>query len=57
MKLPADWTAFDKGAVKSKLRALKEDRAKALAAHDHAQLKQVRRQMHRLKRRIRAATV
>ena len=48
---------FDKGAVKTKLRALKEDRAKALAAHDHAQLKQVRRQMHRLKRRIRAATV
>jgi hypothetical protein len=48
---------FDKGKVKAKLRALKEERGKALAAHDHPQLKSVRRQIHRLKRRIRAATV
>ncbi|HEV8253272.1 MAG TPA: hypothetical protein VGQ78_00835 [Vicinamibacteria bacterium] len=48
---------FDKGKIKEKLRALKEERAKALAAHDHSQLKNVRRQMHRLKRRIREATV
>lgn len=47
----------DKAAVKAKLRQLKAQRDKALEAHDHEQLKQVRRQMHRLKRRIRAATV
>ena len=48
---------FDKGASKAKLRALKAERTKALEAHDHEQLKSVRRQMHRLKRRIREATV
>jgi len=48
---------IDKTKIKSRLRALKTERAKSLEAHDHAKLKQVRREMHRLKRRIRAATV
>jgi len=48
---------FDKRAVKEKLRALKAERDKALAAHDRSQLKSLRRQIHRLNRRIRAATV
>jgi hypothetical protein len=48
--------AVDKGALKSKLRQLKAEREKALEAHDHAQLKAVRRQMHRMRRKLRAAT-
>jgi hypothetical protein len=48
---------IDKGNIKSRLHALKSERQKSLEAHDHAKLKQVRREMHRLKRRIRAATV
>lgn len=48
---------IDKSGLKSRIRALKAERDKALAAHDHAQLKQVRRQIHRLKRRIREHTV
>ncbi len=47
----------DKAAIKSQIRALKEKRAAALAAHDHQQLKVVRRTIHRLKRRIHKATV
>ena len=48
---------LDKAGVKARLRALRDDRAKAIAAGDHAQLKAIRRQRHRLNRRIRAATV
>ncbi len=48
---------IDKTAIKAKLRQLKAERDKALEAHDRAQLKQVRRQIHRLNRKIRAATV
>jgi DNA-binding IclR family transcriptional regulator len=48
---------IDKSAVKAKLRQLKAERAKALEAHDHRQLKQIRRHIHRLNRRIRAASV
>ena len=36
----------DKTGLKAKLRELKSARDKALEAHDHAQLKSVRRQMH-----------
>jgi len=45
-----------KRGVKARLRALKAERDKALQAHDHAQLKSVRRQMHSLNRKLRAAT-
>ena len=48
---------IDKAAIKAKLRQLKAERDKALEAHDRTQLKQIRRQIHRLNRRIRAATV
>lgn len=47
----------DKAGIKAKIRVLKTQRAAALAAHDHAQLKVVRRTIHRLKRRIHKATV
>jgi hypothetical protein len=42
-----------KADAKTRLRALKAERDKALAAHDGKQLAAVRRQMHALKRRIR----
>lgn len=45
---------IDKPAIKAKMRELKRQRDDALEAHDHAQLKIVRRQLHRLNRQIRA---
>ena len=47
----------DKSSIKARIRQLKTQRGSALAAHDHAQLKIVRRSIHRLKRRIHKATV
>src|SRR6266571_1934953 len=47
----------DKAAIKSRIRELKKKRDEALLAHDHAQLKTVRRTIHRLKRQIHKATV
>jgi DNA-binding IclR family transcriptional regulator len=47
----------DKASIKKRLRELKGVRQKALEARDHLQLKQVRREIHHLKRRVRAATV
>jgi hypothetical protein len=44
---------IDKAALKGKIKALKTQRAKALEAHDHALLKNVRRQIHRVNREIR----
>jgi hypothetical protein len=52
-----DVVGVDKGAIKSRIRELKKKRAEALSAHDHAQLKVVRRTIHRLKRQIHKATV
>lgn len=48
---------IDKTSIKARIRELKTQREAALAAHDHAQLKVVRRTIHRLKRRIHKATV
>jgi hypothetical protein len=48
---------LDKPKVKAQLRALKAKRGEALAARDHDLLKQLRRQRHRLNRKIRAATI
>ncbi|HJP90463.1 MAG TPA: hypothetical protein VJ875_00815 [Pyrinomonadaceae bacterium] len=48
---------IDKSSIKVRIRQLKAQRADALAAHDRAQLKVVRRTIHRLKRRIHKATV
>jgi hypothetical protein len=52
-----DVVGVDKGSIKSRIRDLKKKRDEALAAHDHAQLKIVRRTIHRLKRQINRATV
>src|SRR3989441_12946115 len=52
-----DVVGIDKAAIKSRIRELKQRCTSALAAHDHAQLKAVRRRIHRLKRQIHKATV
>jgi hypothetical protein len=52
-----DVVGVDKSAVKAQIRGLKAERTAALEAGDHAQLKLVRRRIHRLKRKIRKATV
>lgn len=49
--------ALDKGGLKKRIRELKSERDAALAAHDHQRLKQIRRELHRCNRRIRAASV
>ena len=48
---------IDKTAIKTKIKELKKKRAEALEAHDHAQLKIVRRKIHRMKRTLRRAMV
>jgi hypothetical protein len=48
---------IDKAKFKASIRELKVERDAALEAHDHKQLKIVRRKIHRLKRKIRRATV
>jgi hypothetical protein len=52
-----DVVGIDKSSIKARIRQLKTQRAAALEAHDHAQLKAVRRNIHRLKRQIHKATV
>lgn len=44
---------IDKPVLKARMRQLKHDRATALTAHDHASLKNIRRQLHVLNRQIR----
>jgi len=48
---------LNKAAIKSQIKELKGKRDVALAAHDHAQIKSVRRKIHHLKRMIHKATV
>jgi hypothetical protein len=48
---------IDKAAFKSKIRELKKQREEALAAHDHAKVRVIRRSIHTFKHRIRAAMV
>jgi hypothetical protein len=48
---------INKREIKAQIKALKGDRDTALAAHDHKQLKAVRRRIHRLKREIHKYTV
>lgn len=52
-----DVVGVDKAGIKAQIKELKKKREEALSAHDHAQLKVVRRTIHRLKRRIHKATV
>lgn len=47
----------NKQDMKAKIRELKRKRDEALAAHDHKALKDVRRNMHNLKRQLHKATV
>ena len=47
----------NKADIKSKIKELKKQRDEAIEAQDHARLKSVRRQIHRLKREIHKATV
>jgi len=44
---------IDKPAMKLKIRMLKQERDAAVEARDHAKLKNVRRQIHRITRDIR----
>ncbi len=48
---------IDKASIKKQIKELKVERDKALEAHDHKQLKDVRRQIRKLKHKIRRATV
>jgi hypothetical protein len=48
---------LNKGEIKAQIRELKKKRDEALTAHDHGQLKEVRREVHHLKRMIHRATV
>jgi len=50
-------TGIDKAKLKEEMKKLKAERAKAVEAHDAARLKALRRQYHRLNRRIRSASV
>ena len=45
----------DKAAIKAEIKKMKAKRDAALEAHDHAQLKMARRQMHELRRKLRRA--
>jgi hypothetical protein len=48
---------INKATIKVKIKELKKNRDLALNAHDHAQLKTIRRKIHHLKRSIHRATV
>ena len=48
---------IDKAAIKGRIRELKIERAKAIDSGEGKELKRIRRQIHRLKRTLRRATV
>jgi hypothetical protein len=48
---------LNKAEIKAQIRELKKQRDEALSSHDHGQLKEARRKIHRLKRMIHRATV
>jgi len=52
-----DVVGVDKASIKKRIRELKIKREAALSAHNHGELKAVRRNIHRLKRQIHKATV
>jgi hypothetical protein len=52
-----DVVGVDKAEIKARIRELKVKRSAAIEAHNHAELKTVRRTIHRLKRQIHKATV
>lgn len=50
-------TGIDKAGLKARMRVLKAEKEKAIAAGDNVRLKAIRREHHHLNRRIRAASV
>ena len=52
-----DVVGVDKASIKARIRELKVKRSAAIEAHNSAELKTVRRTIHRLKRQIHKATV
>ena len=48
---------LDKKKVKKQIKSLKKKRAEALTAHDHAQLKFLRRHIRDMKRKIKKASI
>ena len=52
-----DVVGVDKATIKAKIKELKVKRDAAIAAHNNAELKAVRRNIHRLKRQINKATI
>ena len=48
---------LNKSGIKVQIRDLKAKRGQALSAHNHSELKALRRKIHTLKRRIHKATV
>jgi uncharacterized protein YpiB (UPF0302 family) len=48
---------IDKTGVKTEMKTLKKQRNAALEAHDHAQLKKIRRRLHELRRSLRKAAL
>lgn len=48
---------LDKTGIKSRIKALKEQRAKAIEAKDHKKLKSIRKRIKRLKKKLRQASV
>jgi hypothetical protein len=48
---------IDKSKLKARMHALRAEKAKAIEGRDNKKLKALRREYHRLNRRIRAATV
>ncbi len=52
-----DVVGVDKSTMKARIRELRAQRDTALQAHDHKQLHVIRRQIHRLKHRLRRTTI
>jgi hypothetical protein len=48
---------IDKSSIKLKIRALKQERDKAIAAHDSKQLQAIRRRIKNMKKKLRKAMV
>lgn len=57
MHVHHDVKGLDKSKIKREIRKLKLERDKALEAHDHKKLKQVRTEIKRLKNKLRRAMV
>jgi hypothetical protein len=57
MHVHHDVVGIDKKQLKVKIRKLKKDRDKALEAHDHAELKRLRKKIRMMKKNIKRAMV